>query len=88
VETTITLPPIRIVKNSQALITLHTKDFSFVEDEIVAEIFNSFSKANLKLNMMQQGAISFEAVVDNIPEKIEKVKLIYKISLTFPLKKI
>ena len=68
------LPPIRIVKNDQALITLHTKDFSFVEDEIVAEIFSSFSKANLKLNMMQQGAISFEAVVDNIPEKIEKVK--------------
>ncbi|MFN8297297.1 MAG: aspartate kinase, partial [Chitinophagales bacterium] len=35
------LPPIRIVKNDQALITLHTKDFSFVEDEIVAEIFSS-----------------------------------------------
>lgn len=68
------LPPIRIVKNDQAMITLHTKDFSFVEDEVVAEIFSSFSKANLKLNMMQQGAISFEAVVDNIPEKIEKVK--------------
>lgn len=68
------LPPVRIVKNNQALITLHTKDFSFVEDEIVAEIFTAFSKANLKLNMMQQGAISFEAVVDNIPEKIEKVK--------------
>jgi aspartate kinase len=68
------LPPIRIVKNNQALITLHTKDFSFVEDEVVAEIFSSFFKANLKLNMMQQGAISFEAVVDNIPEKIEKVK--------------
>jgi aspartate kinase len=43
------LPPIRIVKNSQALITLHTKDFSFVEDDVVATIFNSFSKANLKL---------------------------------------
>ena len=28
--------------------------------------------------MMQQGTISFEAVVDNIPEKIEKVKLHYK----------
>ena len=68
------LPPIRIVKNNQALITLHTKDFSFVEDDVVATIFNSFSKANLKLNMMQQGAISFEAVVDNIPEKIEKIK--------------
>ncbi|MEZ5026382.1 MAG: aspartate kinase [Chitinophagales bacterium] len=68
------LPPIRIVKNNQALITLHTKDFSFVEDEVVAEIFTAFSSANLKLNMLQQGAISFEAVVDNIPEKITKVK--------------
>jgi aspartate kinase len=68
------LPPVRIVKNNQALIALHTKDFSFVEDEVVAEIFTAFSKANLKLNMMQQGAISFEAVVDDIPEKIEKVK--------------
>ncbi len=68
------LPPVRIVKNNQALIVLHTKDFSFVEDEVVAEIFTAFSRANLKLNMMQQGAISFDAVVDNIPEKIEKVK--------------
>ena len=68
------LPPIRIVKNNQALITLHTKDFSFVEDEVVAEIFSSFFKANLKLNMMQQGAISFEAIVDNNTKKIEIVK--------------
>ncbi len=68
------LPPIRIVKDNQALITLHTKDFSFVEDDIVVKIFSTFSDANLKLNMMQQGAISFEAVVDNIPEKIESVK--------------
>ncbi|MDB5226091.1 MAG: lysC [Bacteroidota bacterium] len=69
------LPPVRIVKDNQALITLHTKDFSFVEDGVVAQIFSAFFKANLKLNMMQQGAISFEAVVDNIPEKIEKIKL-------------
>ena len=68
------LPPIRIVKDKQALITLHTRDFSFIEDDIVAGIFRAFFKGNLKLNMIQQGAISFDAVVDNIPEKIEKVK--------------
>jgi aspartate kinase len=68
------LPPIRIVKNNQALITLHTKDFSFVEDEVVADIFSAFAKANLNLNMVQQGAISFEGVVDNIPEKIGMIK--------------
>jgi aspartate kinase len=77
------LPPIRIVKNNQALITLHTKDFSFVEDEVVAEIFSAFSASNLKLNMMQQGAISFEAVVDNIPEKITKVKDALEIKFNF-----
>ncbi len=71
----VNLPPIRIVKNNQVLITLHTKDFSFVEDEVVAELFAAFFQANLKLNMVQQGAISFEAVVDNIPEKIDKVKI-------------
>lgn len=68
------LPPIRIVKNRQSLITLQTRDFSFIEDDIVAGIFRAFYKANLKLNMIQQGAISFDAVVDSTPEKIEKVK--------------
>lgn len=68
------LPPIRIIKDHQSLITLHTKDFSFVKDEVVSEIFTAFSNANLKLNMMQQGAISFEAIVDTIPVKIEQVK--------------
>lgn len=79
------LPPIRIVKGNQALITLHTKDFSFVEDEVVAKIFTAFSDANLKLNMMQQGAISFEAIVDHIPEKIELVKTALQANFDFSI---
>jgi aspartate kinase len=67
------LPPIRIVKKNQALITLTTKDFSFIQEDILASMFRAFAKANLKLNMMQQGAISFDAVVENTSDKIQKI---------------
>ncbi|MCB9032854.1 MAG: aspartate kinase [Chitinophagales bacterium] len=70
------LPPIRIVKNNQSLITLHTKDFSFIQEDVLAGLMHAFHEAKLKLNMLQQGAISFEAVVNDIPEKIEAVNTI------------
>lgn len=68
------LPPIRIVKKNQALLTLVTKDFSFIQEDVLSTIFRAFAKANLKMNMIQQEAISFEAVVDNIEDKINKVR--------------
>lgn len=67
------LPPIRIVKNNQSLITLHTKDFSFIQEDVLADIIDAFHEAKLKLNMLQQGAITLEVVVNHIPEKIEAV---------------
>ncbi len=69
----INYPPVRVVKENQALLTFHTKDFSFVADETVGELLKAFADANLKINMMQTGAISLQAVVDNTPEKIAKV---------------
>lgn len=67
-------PPVRVVKDNQALLTFHTKDFSFVADETVGDLLKAFADANLKINMIQTGAISLQAVVDNTPEKIAKVK--------------
>lgn len=67
-------PPVRVVKDHQALLTFHTKDFSFVADETVGDLLKAFADANLKINMIQTGAISLQAVVDNTPEKIAKVK--------------
>jgi aspartate kinase len=69
----INYPPVRVLKEKQALLTFHTKDFSFVADETVSELLKAFASANLKINMIQTGAISLQAVVDNTPEKIEKV---------------
>jgi aspartate kinase len=67
-------PPVRVLKEKQTLLTFHTKDFSFVADDMVSDLFEAFAAANLKINMMQSGAISLQACVDTVPEKIEKVK--------------
>jgi aspartate kinase len=63
-------PPIRVIKYNQALINLHTKDFSFIEEMVMSKIIRAFSKVNLKINMMQNAAILFQAVVNNEDEKI------------------
>lgn len=67
-------PPVRVVKENQALLTFHTKDFSFVAEEVVSDLLDAFAAANLKINLMQNGAISLQACVDNVPEKIAKIQ--------------
>lgn len=67
-------PPVRVLKEKQTLLSFHTRDFSFIADDMVSELFNAFADANLKINMMQSGAISLQVCVDSVPEKIEKVK--------------
>lgn len=66
-------PPVRVIKKNQALITLHTKDFSFIEEYVLSKIIRAFSKVNIKLNMIQNAAILFQACIDDVPEKIEAV---------------
>lgn len=66
-------PPVRVLKENQALLTFHSKDFSFVSDDTVGELLKAFFNANLKINMIQTGAISLQTVVNNIPEKIKDV---------------
>ena len=76
-------PPVRVVKENQALLTFHTKDFSFVAEEVVADLLDAFAAANLKINLMQNGAISLQACVDNVPEKIAKIqeKLVHEFNI-------
>ena len=56
--------PIVIVKEQQVLLSIKTKDFSFVEEENMSTIFSILSRYNVKVNMMQNGAVSFSLVVD------------------------
>jgi aspartate kinase len=50
-----------------------TKDFSFVGEHHVTMLYSLFEKLNIKPNLTQNGAISFVSVLDDRPEKIEKL---------------
>lgn len=62
--------PSFIFKVNQTLISLHPKDFSFIAEDNLSRIFSRFAEAGMKINLMQNTAISFSVVVDNHPEKI------------------
>jgi aspartate kinase len=50
-----------IVKENQTMITIASKDFSFIVEDNLELIFNGLNKANIQLNLMQNSAISFIA---------------------------
>jgi aspartate kinase len=62
--------PIYIVKENQILISFSTLDFSFVAEDNLSVIFNLLADYKIKVNLMQNSAISFSVCVDNSTEKI------------------
>jgi len=63
------LPPMIVYKRSQALITLQTIDFSFVEGKPVNLLYEILSDLRLKPNLTQNAAISIMICIDDIEEK-------------------
>ena len=61
----LTLPPIYILKENQLLLTLTPRDFSFIAEERLSRIFAVLAKYKLRLNLMQNSAISFSFCIDN-----------------------
>jgi aspartate kinase len=57
--------PCFISKPNQVLLSLSTKDFSFIAEENISHIFNSFARYKVKVNMMQLSAINFSVCFDN-----------------------
>lgn len=58
------LPPIYIDKDNQLLLTLTPRDFSFIAEEKLSTVFSTLAKYRLKLNLMQNSAISFSFCID------------------------
>lgn len=66
-------PPVVVVEPNQALLHISTKDFSFVAEDHLGQLFALFAKYRLKVNMMQNKAISFTVCVKNAPYRIKQV---------------
>lgn len=64
-----------IFKTDQLLISIQPKDFSFIAEENLSLIFSVFSKNNVRVNMMQNSAISFSVCIDNDKYKFDNLLL-------------
>lgn len=64
------LIPSYIFKENQRLISISPRDFSFIIEENMRDIFDALGKFKIKVNMMQNSAISFSICVDNDISKI------------------
>ena len=69
------LPPVIVLKEKQAMLTMTSRDFSFIGEHYVGQLYGLFEKLHIKPNLTQNGAISFIAVLDDRLEKIEKFAL-------------
>ncbi|MFO7721225.1 MAG: aspartate kinase, partial [Gillisia sp.] len=65
--------PCFIVKKNQVLISLSSLDFSFMVEENISEIFRLFHQYQMKVDLIQNSAISFAVCVDNRFNNLEKL---------------
>ncbi len=72
-----------IVKKEQLLVSFASKDFSFIMEHQVSEIFKKFAEKHIKVNVIQNSAISFTVCVEDkfchFKELLEELKDEFKI---------
>ena len=72
-ETREPLPTIIVFDRDQLLLSISSKDFSFMAEDHLANIYRLFAKYRIKTNLSQNGAISFKACIDNKPNRIKEL---------------
>jgi len=75
--------PCFIVKKNQILISISDKEFHFVMEDDISEIFDYLHQFKLKVNLIQNSAISFSVCIEdnfnNFDKLIQKLHKKYKI---------
>ena len=83
------LLPFYILKENQVLISISAQDLSFIIEDSLSHIFSLFSKYNVKVNLMQNSAVSFSVCVDydkhKLTKLIEELKINYKVLFNYDL---
>lgn len=72
-ENAINYPPLMVLKNQQVLLQVNTRDYSFITEDKLSELYHLFHALRIKINVMQTAAISFVACVDFHAQKIEQL---------------
>jgi len=67
------LVPSFIFKMDQVLIRTSPRDFSFISEDNLEEIFGILHKHGMRINLMQNSAVSFQMIVNNDKRKVRLV---------------
>jgi aspartate kinase len=65
--------PVIILKQNQLLLSISAKDYSFISEDHLSDIFKLFAQNHVKVNVMQTSALSFTVCFDLYPERFEKL---------------
>jgi len=65
-------PPIVMIDRNQALLQISTRDFSFVAEHHISQLFTLIADQRLQVNMMQNSAISFSVCVNDTDDKVQR----------------
>lgn len=75
--------PNYIFKDKQLLLSIFPKDFSFIAEKNIATIFDILAKNKIKVNLMQNSAISFSVCFDEnrniLPQLLEDLQQDFKV---------
>lgn len=75
--------PVYIWRKNQILITMRAKDFAFVLEESLSEIFDIIHTHRLKVSLIQSSAVTISVCVDNtrfVPEAIEALQVHFNVT--------
>ena len=75
--------PVYIWRKNQILITMRAKDFAFVLEESLSEIFDIIHRHRLKVSLIQSSAVTISVCVDNtrfVPAAIEELQVHFNVS--------
>jgi aspartate kinase len=75
------LPPLIVFKDNQCLVSCKVTDFTFVDETQIGIILKALTELNIRINVMQNSAISFSFCIDYRESKV--LKLIEILSKNF-----
>lgn len=77
------LIPSFIFKSNQVLISVLPRDFSFIVEENLREIFDVFASLGVRVHLMQNSALSFSVCIDHnedkFPDLLKRLQENYKV---------
>lgn len=67
------LPAVFVVKQNQALLHLHSRDFSFIDERAVSRLYHLLAQKNISPNLIQTGAVVLMVCTDDKEDKIDRL---------------